>query len=194
MKKSKIVGKKMDDAYENTNSGVQEKGTEVKEQTTTDKRLSSAYRTAVLRIFQDQSKQIIDNGEPEHAAVLFEQFFKHAKYTVRIFCKNLSKNVFDRDEVLHAAKSAINRGVLVKICSQDPLEGGSKFVEALKGGFDYYKCTEEFMDKPNFATMDRRGFRFEANPEECVASASANNPKLAAQLVRIFDEQVCHAV
>lgn len=155
--------------------------------------MCDTYRKTVSRLFSEQSDQIIDNGRSEHAAVLFENFFKHAESTVRILCQNLSPAVFDTDEVIDAARGAIERGVLVKVCAQKQIESGSRFFREFGSKVEHCKCSSDFTDGPNFSTMDHKGFRFESDPSKHVASASANNPKLATQLAGIFEKQVCFA-
>lgn len=149
------------------------------------------YKDSVTALFESGSDFLIDNGRPEHAAVLFEQFFLHAKKCVRIFCKNLLPAVFERDEVIKAAQAAVNRGVIVKICTQEPVSAGHKFLSLVEEKFVMCNCKPGQESKPNFATMDDVAFRFENDPSKIKAKASANRPKLTQDLVTIFDEVIC---
>ena len=155
--------------------------------------MSDAYRRTVTEMFKNDSSAIIDNGMVEHAAILFEMFFSNAKHMVRIFCRNLNPAVFDRPEVISAAKKAIDGGVCINLCVQHAIDSGSEFYEQLKDDICECKCPDQYKDAPNFAVMDYKGFRYEDNPNECKAKACANNPRLALKFAGIFDEKVCFA-
>ena len=155
-----------------------------------------AYRESVEELFRFESDLLIDNGEPAHAAVLFEQFFKHATDCVRILCKDLNEEVFCRPRVLNEAKKALSRGVSVKICTQDKVScEGHRFINDLRSFFESGLLTcshrEGISTMPNFSTMDKRGFRFEENPNKIEAKASANSPKLTQKLIKVFEDVCC---
>lgn len=155
-----------------------------------------AYREGVDTLFSLQSSKMISNGKPGHAAILYEAFFKNAKDSVSIFCNNLNKEVFSNDIVIHAAKTAVARGVAVRILTQKPeseLES-SEFVETLTSGCNCnlveIKQVSMAGDQElqyNFAIMDDLAFRFEENRDKLQATASMHRPEIAKKLLTVFD-------
>lgn len=148
------------------------------------------YREGVEKFFELNTDDVISNGKPEHAAVLYEMFFKHAKACMRILCENLDEDVFCLPSVIEAAKKALSRNVCIRVLINDKVASGNKFVQELKNKelFRIKELTTEPANSlPNFAVMDKKGFRWEPNPEECKAIATVNNPELALKLVDTFD-------
>src|SRR5437588_78076 len=90
------------------------------------------YQRGVETLMGLKSSKMISNSEPAHAAILFNVFFKSAKQKVRIFCKNLNKEVFGNDFILKAAKAAVERGVKIQILIQDATPDQSLFSDWIK--------------------------------------------------------------
>ena len=153
------------------------------------------YRELVKKLFAEKLNDTIANGTPQHAAVLYEAMFSNAQKNIRIFCNDLSVDVFGKDEVVTAAQDALNRGVKFEIAYLN-LPKLSDFIKLItKENYnekvEIYKATREIKDLDgksiNFAVMDSCGFRFENNKEECKAFASANRPDIAEPLIKLFD-------
>ena len=146
------------------------------------------YREGVETLLRLKSEKTISNSLPAHAAVLFEVFFKNAEDQVRIFCKNLDKEVFDDPSLLESAKWALFHGRQINIIVQEePQE--SEF----RGMLEHAKIPIHRADKAmtdqrvNFAVMDRTALRVEPNNEECRASAVMHCPDKAGAWAHYFD-------
>lgn len=162
--------------------------------------MSDTYRENVFKLMQMGSGQIVLNDQPQHAAVLFECFFKHAKHSVKIFCRNLDPRVFDTDAVLNAASDALIRGVVIDILVQEEPDENSRFANwithldneaAKRVCFHTNTSAESDMIaglSENFAIMDGKAIRFEPNSDNVKARASMNQPKVADALGKLFFE------
>ena len=151
------------------------------------------YREGVEELMRTGSKQSISNGMADHAAILFEVFFKNAKSQVRIFCKNLNSTVFNSAELLQAAKNAVNSGKKIRIIVQEKPEESS-FLEYLRQerssnpDIELLQAPELYRDKPfNFCTMDETAVRVETDRKDTKASASMNLPEVAKPWADYFD-------
>ena len=148
------------------------------------------YRRIIKAGFDYKLTKLIDNGMPEHAAVLYEQFFVNAEDIVRIFCKNLSKQVFEFPFVVDAARRAIKKGVTIDILLQDENPERSCFSLLLQDyGIKPLHITEEELriTPANFSVMDRRAFRYEKDREHFTAKACAYDPEIASRFADRFD-------
>ncbi len=149
------------------------------------------YREGVIRLLQLRVNKEISNSFPEHAAVLFEQFFRHAKNQVRIFCRNLSASVFDCDFVVQAAKGAVSRGITLEILLQDQPEKSAftEFLKTVPGVFVATVVSQTAKNASvNFAVMDNCAYRFEDDRDHIKATANMFNPSLASRFVSKFEE------
>ena len=154
------------------------------------------YEELVRSMYDSGLHEMVSNGKPEHAIVLFKLFFEQAKSRVAIFCRDLNASVFGDDRILNAAKEAVTRGVSVQVITQSDnpeptnfrewLETTAKtnnqiFIRHCDSGNRFEKL------EANFAIMDERAFRLESDRTKIAAFAWLNNPKDAAQFGRIFD-------
>jgi hypothetical protein len=155
-----------------------------------------AYKESVEQLMLSGSSMQVLNGKPEHAAVLFELFFKNAQRFIKIFCHRLDKRVFDRPEVIEAAADAAKRGVAIDIIVQSKSES-LRFLNRLKT-LDIKESIRmeltENVDKPlvsqlevNFAVMDDRAYRLEPDLRELKATACMNDTTTARQLAKSFN-------
>jgi hypothetical protein len=152
------------------------------------------YREGVASLLEAHANKMINNGLPEHAAVLFEQFFKNAQEQVCIFCKNLAAPVFGRQFVVDAAREALGRGIRIEILLQDSQPEQSSFTDLLRkapSGVTITTAQSEVAKtfKVNFAVMDLRAYRFEEDRERFKATANMFDPCIAAKLFQKFVEQ-----
>lgn len=148
------------------------------------------YRRIIRAGFDYKLTRLIDNGMPEHAAVLYEQFFLHSKDIVRMFCKNLSKEVFDFPFVADAGRRAIKNGVTLDILLQDEKPEPSYFSMLLEDhNINYLQVPEGDLRtrKINFSVMDRQAFRYERDNVHLTAQACAYDMNRASELADKFD-------
>lgn len=144
------------------------------------------------------SSKVVSNGMPQHAAVLFEVFFKNAKQSMKIFCHHLDQEVFENPRVIEAAADAVKRGVALDIIVQHEPKS-PKFIQRLTALdakesirmeliMDGAKTSSLISSIPqNFAVMDNRAYRLERDSSEMKATASMNAPQLAGSLVDLFN-------
>ncbi len=156
------------------------------------------YRECVEHLMSARSSKLVSNGMPQHAAVLFEVFFKHAAQSVKIFCHHLDRDVFDQPRVIEAAADALKRGVALDIMVQKTPES-IEFIERLSALDEKESMRLELMPNAseispiiaalpqNFAIMDNRAYRLERNSKEMKATASMNSSELAGGLANLFN-------
>jgi hypothetical protein len=152
-----------------------------------DKELE-VYRAAIKNLIELNGTTLISNAKPEHAAVIFEQFFVHAK-SVKIFCSNLSRDVFGKDFVVKAASEAIDKRTNIEILIQEPAPQESAFTQLLKNRrVSVRRVAPPFQDfGSNFTIMNDTSYRFEPKKTEKVATANMYDPSVAKSLVSSFD-------
>lgn len=151
------------------------------------------YRAAVERLAESRSPEVFRNGQPEHAAIIFETFLKFAKTRVVIFCEKLCKEVFARDSISTAIEAAIRKGVQVDIIAQEQPESDElvRHIEKWKSDsrlkISFVQARPPISDmEANFATMDGEAYRFEPERSHMIAHASMFNPRLASSLENVF--------
>ena len=155
-----------------------------------------AYRRFVERLAELDSTEVFSNGQPAHAQVIFETFFKFAKKNVVIFCHQLSEKVYGQQCLVDAVENALNRGISVRILTQRTPQA-TNFISALakwrseqkpiklntarEGGF-------ESELQSNFAVMDAKAYRFEPANKAHTAFACMNDANTAQKLSNVFDQ------
>ena len=159
---------------------------------------TNLYEDLVKSLMDSGSSELVSNGQPEHAMVLFKLFFERAKTRVKIFCCNLDEKVFQHDCLLKAAEAALNRGVFIEVIIQEEKPNESQFATWLQSVSNQENCraylksafnNPTFADLPaNFAVMDNLAFRFEPNRKKIAAYASMNNPQDVDVLSKSFDQ------
>jgi hypothetical protein len=148
------------------------------------------YREGVETLLKLRSAAPISNGEPAHAAILLEVFFRNAKEHVRIFCNKLSSEVFSNKELVKEVQDAINRDVRISIIVQrDEPEQSETFKVLHDAGALILRASDAVIDTLfNFAVMDKVAVRVEPDPKiEWKAQARMYDPDLATKLARKFD-------
>jgi hypothetical protein len=154
------------------------------------------YTQIVTDLMESKSNEVISNGEPSHAQVLFEAFFQYAKTEVLIFCHKLDARVFSAKSLVAKAKDAFERGVNIHVIIQSSNPDESPFLKFLRdesatsSRVSILLCPSDshFCDqKVNYAVMDARAYRFEEDRSEIKAIASMNQLETAGALTRVFN-------
>jgi len=157
------------------------------------------YSQLVESLFKTDSTELISNGAPLHAAILYEKFFQHAKASVVIFCKKLASEVFTEPLILSQAERALARGVSIRVVTQDEEVDKNIFSEWIKekaNTDERVSCLSgqhvaKIRDiEANFTVMDGRAYRLEKERGEIKATACVNDPVLAEKLTAIFEKIV----
>ena len=152
------------------------------------------YEELVKKLYESGSTEVISNGKPEHAIVLYKLFLEKATSRVCIFCRDLNENVFGDDRLLTLAQEATKRAVQLQVVTQDVNVKQTRFREWLESA----ELNQVFFGKlngqgiyaslaANFAFMDGRAFRLESDRETITAMASMNMPMVVNQLANTFE-------
>ncbi len=150
------------------------------------------YRDTVWTLFKDNAPDRISNGAPEHAKIIFQAMLHFAKNQVKIFCDNLSNEVFDDSQLVSELRNALKRNVVVSVFTQKDFDN-IDFVQTLKdatNGSSIVKVSNKSLvnRKENFAVMDSSAFRYEPNRDQVKAVASANDPETCFTLLHNFNK------
>jgi len=163
---------------------------------TTCKTESELYENLVRAMIKTGDDKPVSNGKPEHAAIIYKLFFEFAVSKVLIFCKELNSSVFGDDRILMMAEKALERGVTIRVITQGLQPQPSNFtkwlLEKAKSGscvsVKTCKVGSPYASLPmNFALMDEKAYRYEANNDHVKAVACMNNPRITTELANFFD-------
>jgi hypothetical protein len=153
------------------------------------------YRQLIERLARGGVNQRITNGWPEHASILLESMFKHARSNVRIYSGSLRQDTYDQDELVGEAKRFLAKGGRLSILLQKVTAdlADHKFVQAARsaapGTLQIKAASGVYAtDKAkHFAVMDDCGYRFEIDHAATKAVANFNEPAVACELISAFD-------
>ena len=155
------------------------------------------YRAVFERLWDAKSSQVVHNSQVEHAASLLAVFFEKAEAHVAIFSRRLNRLVYDRPELLKAAKIAVEKGVHIEIIVQEAVDPDSDFVRWISGIRNRDDNSRILLNRgpapleignllPNFAFVDNRAYRYESNKAHFKAVASAFQPEQVVSLAELF--------
>ena len=154
----------------------------------------NSYRASVEELFENNSELIVTNRDKKHAAVLTSILFQNAKKEVVLFCQNLDEEFYDSAPIKSAVLCALERGVNVKILIQEEPQANELLSElkllGSRAELELRKCdkdSEASKSNLNFAVIDQKAFRLESDRENNSAFACANNPKLANDMLQVFN-------
>lgn len=163
----------------------------------------ATYEDFVNELFDKESTDKIANDSPDNAAAIYCAIFSHAKDTVRIACEKMDKEVFDRECVSNAIRTALNRGVNLFISMHKSVADQSRSMDVIRelhnmasknpnsgiGQIRFFVGAQFTANGTpvNFSVMDMNGYRYEMNADRISASACANDQQFAKQLAEVFD-------
>lgn len=159
------------------------------------------YRELVERLAKSNSSEKIPNATIDHAAVLIENLFAHAREKVRILSGQLNKDVYGASGVfdkardflrgecgvsneekkqleilLEAPLSDIGENPLVRMCREYPDTCKVKYISGDKD--KEINC--------HFIVADGKAWRFEPDKRTPAAIACFNDPEIGKQLDEMF--------
>lgn len=160
------------------------------------------YRKLVKKLADEGSSDLIPNGGVEHAEVLIENIFYHAKNTVRVFTGRLNARVYGAKDIVDNAKEFLQLDknnklqILIQEYSDDDLKqfASHNLITMCKEQFDdmcEIKAVNDADDKnvdSHFVVMDEIGYRFEPNKEKPTAIGCFNDAEKAKILNQMFDK------
>lgn len=161
------------------------------------------YREIIKRFAIKRTNVRIPNGLPQHATILIETMFLNATAEMRIFTKELNKDVFGGTAILSAVKKFLSKPYSnLKILLQVPqglewtkehplfqvfsdfqdknILHGAVLIKSASGSYSKN-------DANHFTVMDNDGFRYETDHCSCKAIANFNEPNTAKKLIDVFD-------
>lgn len=147
------------------------------------------YRDIFREMLRDGSDRLIYNDSKEHACVLIEELLKSAEKHVLVFCRNLGKDVWGRDEVKSALRNVLVKHIDVEIILQQvPEQGEENETYKLLTAFGVIpKITENTAVAANFIVVDDKAYRLEKDIDLRKGYACANCPEAASSLHEAFN-------
>jgi hypothetical protein len=155
---------------------------------------TTIYRQNAESLWLSGSDAVFSNGQAEHAAILYQTFLKHGKHELLMFVRNLSKDVFGSREMEALTLQALSRKMHIDVICQSAPES-TKIAENIRNWktqklpISLHVCSE---NEPaakypqNFAVVDGKAYRFEADRNSPKAVACMNDPKAAQTLREVF--------
>jgi hypothetical protein len=153
------------------------------------------YREKVERLACERTGEPFYNSTIDHAAVIIEKMFRHAKNEVYIVTKQLNGRVFGQDAVVREARGFLsNTDHKVRILMEDDassLSEGHPLVEELRQhpmGYQIKQLKPEVARKLefHFTGADKDSYRFEPDKEEWEAIAVFGDDTGGERLHSVF--------
>ena len=160
----------------------------------------ASYRARVRRLAQDRRGDPIYNDTLDHAAIILQNMFSHARDSVRILTGNLNRDVYGRVEIVKEAQYFIRKSSdhEIYILFEDEEATDSRWWgqhSFLSGLMDYrqqvhlrfipgdWQATYDF----HFVVMDDDSYRFEPDKTMFRAVAAFGDQPGGENLRRVFD-------
>lgn len=165
----------------------------------------SEYREIIESYARDKVNARVLNGLTDHAQMLIETMFNHASSEMRIYSKNLSKEVFEKPETIAAIQDFLGSKpyARLRILLEDSVTkewvSNHKLLKMIQGMKDTHKAHGHVEivsavgnyasgEVEHFTVMDNDGYRYEFDHDNCKAVANFNEPTVAKKLLSVFDE------
>lgn len=157
------------------------------------------YRKLVKHLADEKSTDLIPNGGTDHAEVLIDNIFSHAKNSVRVFTGHLNSRVYGTDSVVSKAMDFLQSGPETKlsILIQEDLDSSffahHRLVRMCEDMFSD-RCEvkmvaeEDRKHQKHFVTMDDSGYRVEPDKEKPAGIGCFNDSETATKLNENFDD------
>jgi hypothetical protein len=154
------------------------------------------YRKQVEYLAEVGSSEGFSSGRPEHIAVVFETFLKHATKHVRIFYPDFETLCRINDQLTERLEMALENGVRVEIIARecDDLNYSPVIKQAIErcGKSELFSMIDPTRSpvlessEANFATMDTKAFFFQPDKTRPTGYTCMNEPTVAMQLNTAF--------
>lgn len=147
------------------------------------------YRDIFREMLRDGSDRLIYNDSKDHACVLIEELLKSAEQQVLVFCKNLGKDVWGRDEIKNALRNVLVKHIEVEVILQKPpeQEEENETYKLLTNFGITPKITDNTTVNANFIVVDDKAYRLEKDVDLRKGYACANCPEAASSLHEAFN-------
>lgn len=159
------------------------------------KKLTDSYRELVQKLARERTGEPVFNTSLDHAGVLIEAMFQHARGSVNILTGKLNARVYGREEVVQQARLFLaDPGHEVRILIEDASEEALRehpFFEAFSDNSNLHvKLVNRDLApgyKFHFTVMDGDSYRFERDKESPAAVAAFGDTEGATSMSTFFD-------
>ena len=141
----------------------------------------------VKKILSENLDTRIDNESDEHAVVLIDELIRHAKKTVKIYCRKFSSDIWGRTCVFDAVVNALEDSVKFHVLTQEhPEESDTQHIISAVTGCEFRLYSGEAFEI-NFILVDDEAFRVEPNFDCRHGFAYAKNEEMSFLLAQSFE-------
>lgn len=145
----------------------------------------------------------IPNGIPAHASVLISAMFKNAKNSMDIFCRELSNDVYNNNQLIDYAINFVikEKGKIRVILERDLKQNLFERPIIYKIASEIYKEKDKKREvgsitvrvrgedtSNHFCIMDKSAYRLEKDKAQRTASANFGNIGIAKELTESFEK------
>ena len=154
------------------------------------------YREEVERLARARTGEPIYNSSVDHAAVIVEKLFRHAKSEIRIISGSLKNDLFGQDALAREAEAFLElEDTKIQIAIENgvaSLDPASCFLSVLKKFKDRVELREMHAHVPaafkyHFTLADDDSYRFEPDKTESKAVGVFGDELGARKLREAFD-------
>jgi hypothetical protein len=154
------------------------------------------YRDEVERLARARTGEPIYNSSVDHAAVIVEKLFRHARNNIRIISGSLKTELFGQEALAHEARAFLELdGTRLEIAIENDVESldqNSEFVKVLSsfaGRVELRKMQSQVPAavKYHFTLADDDSYRFEPDKTESKAVGVFGDTLGAKKLREAFD-------
>ena len=152
-----------------------------------------AYRRMVADIAAAGDGRVIMNRTAEHAAVVIENVFRHAKGSVEILTGHLYDGIYGVPQVLDAVDKFLSPDPSRRVCvvAEKPIDPNHPFFAAIKKhrpDFNVKLITSELEKATpfHFCVADELNFRFEPDKTKYAAHGRFGVPEIGKKLSQTF--------
>ena len=170
----------------------------------TESKEYSEYKEIIATYAQSGDPRIFSNGSQAHATALIETLFSTAQEKIQLLSGFLNPEVYDVSSVINEAEKFVLRNGKLEILLEGSEPNHSaenvlnqEFLLSLRRRLSKEQLASILLLRKSSASgehpfhllvADNKAFRFEPNKRDPKAIASFNNPKLAKQLSRLFED------
>lgn len=162
------------------------------------------YKDFVRQMASNKENRTFLNSDEDHAVDVLVQLFQISEQEVRIFAGCLCKHVGNRTEYIVALSEFIERGgklfILLNAYDEEAAKKSNLYKRLayyIEEGRDVivkstqahpYRASDSDKKEVHFTIGDKKAYRIETDIEKRTAECNFNNPVLAEETAKFFDE------
>lgn len=161
-----------------------------------------SYERYLRRLAENDSTDIISNGGRKHAAVLYSVLLDNTRNEIRIFCQSGASDVWHDPKFEESMTRFFERNPQASLKVLTPGEPALDSKWTIRKNVtafhllesDKKKIYDHFRNnRCNFAVFDSKRYRYEYDRDDFKAYGSFNDPKIAREMVELFDDAFANA-